>query len=236
MRARIYPLALGKILKHALININREVIGLLVGRTQSGEVLEIWDAVTGGQMGTPGFVSLQEEVQALVAERLSKEETGFYIIGWYHSHPGLGIFLSGTDIETQRQYQSMFSKAVALVIDPLDYSKTLRISELKFKVFRLSKDGRIMQVPVTIGAQKAKVLESTLRGLNTIDIRYVMDVNSDRGDRPVASSQAGRGGSNRISTRSFPSEELERNPDASEEENLIEKAKRIMRGKGIFQR
>ncbi|NJL57944.1 hypothetical protein HC928_24580 [bacterium] len=24
------------------------------------------------------------------------------IVGWYHSHPGHGIFLSGTDLNTQR--------------------------------------------------------------------------------------------------------------------------------------
>lgn len=234
MRARIYPLALGKILKHSLTSINREVIGLLVGRTQTGDVLEIWDAVTGGQMGTPGFVSLQEEVQASVAEKLATEETGFYIVGWYHSHPGLGIFLSGTDIETQKQYQTMFSKAVALVIDPMDYSKTLRISELKFKIFRLTKDGRIMQVPVTIGAQKAKVLESTLRGLSTIDIRYVMDVDSSQADRRRTSSDVRRHETSGQTAGSYTPEESGRNPGASEEENLIEKAKRIMRGKKAF--
>ena len=32
MRARIYPLALGKIIKHALTDLENEVAGLLIGK------------------------------------------------------------------------------------------------------------------------------------------------------------------------------------------------------------
>jgi 26S proteasome regulatory subunit N11 len=127
LKARIYPLALGKILKHSLTNLEREVIGLLIGKMQ-GQVLEIWDAVTGEQYGKQGFVELNEEIQAEIAEKLQKERKGLTIVGWYHSHPGLGVFLSGTDISTQKIYQKLYPKAVALVIDPLLYSKTKEIA------------------------------------------------------------------------------------------------------------
>lgn len=42
---------------------------------------------------------------------------GWKIVGWYHSHPNFGIFLSGTDQNTHRIY---FPKPwhIALVIDP----------------------------------------------------------------------------------------------------------------------
>jgi proteasome lid subunit RPN8/RPN11 len=40
------------------------------------------------------------------------------IIGWYHTHPGLGVFLSGTDLRTQRLYFSA-PWNVAVVIDPI---------------------------------------------------------------------------------------------------------------------
>jgi proteasome lid subunit RPN8/RPN11 len=42
MRVRIFPLALGKIVKHAASSIHKEVAGLLIGKS-SGH-LEIWDA------------------------------------------------------------------------------------------------------------------------------------------------------------------------------------------------
>lgn len=40
------------------------------------------------------------------------------ILGWYHTHPGLGVFLSGTDLRTQRLY---FASPwnIAVVIDPI---------------------------------------------------------------------------------------------------------------------
>jgi len=168
MRARIYPLALGKIIKHTSSNPHREVAGLLVGKSHSN-ILEIWDAVTGEQHGTPAFVHLDETVMASVAEQLSQSNSGLYIVGWYHSHPGLDVFLSPTDIDTQRRYQLLYPKAVALVIDPAEYIRTKRISSLRFKVFHLSKDGKVMVLPVSIGINRAKLLESTVHGLSTYD-------------------------------------------------------------------
>ena len=40
------------------------------------------------------------------------------IVGWYHSHPNYGVFLSATDRETQRVW---FAQAwqIALVLDPV---------------------------------------------------------------------------------------------------------------------
>jgi proteasome lid subunit RPN8/RPN11 len=153
MRVRIFPLALGKIVKHAASSIHKEVAGLLIGKS-SGQYLEIWDAVTGEQYGTPAYVHLDEEVMARVAEDLSRLGKGLYIVGWYHSHPGLDVFLSPTDIDTQRRYQAMYPKAVALVVDPVEYAKTLKISSLKFKVFQISKEGKVVALPVSIGDEE----------------------------------------------------------------------------------
>lgn len=41
------------------------------------------------------------------------------VVGWYHSHPGFGPWLSGTDIETQRQQEALQARAVAVVVDPI---------------------------------------------------------------------------------------------------------------------
>ena len=40
------------------------------------------------------------------------------IVGWYHTHPRLGVFLSGTDLRTQRLYFSA-PWQIAIVIDPV---------------------------------------------------------------------------------------------------------------------
>ena len=174
MRARIYPLAIGKVIKHTLSHLEREVAGLLIGKyLKKKDVLEIWDAVTGAQRATSGFVYLDEDTMAAAAEWVLRNRPGLYIVGWYHSHPGFSLFLSAIDIETQRRYQAMFPKAVALVVDPLGYAKTRRLRDLKFKVFRLDRRGRVVQVRTTIGIHRRKVLESTIQGMELVELKYL---------------------------------------------------------------
>ncbi|MCS7132373.1 MAG: Mov34/MPN/PAD-1 family protein [Nitrososphaeria archaeon] len=174
MRTRIYPLALGKIIKHTLIDPNNEVAGLLVGKyINKSDVLEIWDAITGDQKSTPGFVYLHEDTIAQAAEWILRNRPGLYIVGWYHSHPGFSIFLSAIDLETQKRYQMFYPKAVALVVDPLKYSQSGRLSDLKFSVFRINKRGEVVRVPMSIGIQRHKLLESTLKGIETMELKYI---------------------------------------------------------------
>jgi len=40
------------------------------------------------------------------------------IVGWYHSHPGHGLFLSQTDLETHMQFYQFSPYAVSFVADP----------------------------------------------------------------------------------------------------------------------
>jgi len=174
MRARIYPLALGKIIKHALIEPGNEIAGLLIGKyLKRNDILEIWDAITGDQRSTPGFVYLHEDTIARAAEWVIRNRPGLYIVGWYHSHPGFNVFLSAIDLETQKRYQMLFPKAVALVVDPLKYSKTGKLSDLRFSVFRINRRGQVVRVPTSIGIHRRKLLESTLKGVETMELKYI---------------------------------------------------------------
>ncbi|MHA1783731.1 MAG: hypothetical protein ACTSVY_02360 [Candidatus Helarchaeota archaeon] len=38
-------------------------------------------------------------------------------VGWFHSHPGMGCFLSGVDEDTQKYWQLINERMVAIVID-----------------------------------------------------------------------------------------------------------------------
>lgn len=181
MRARIYPLALGKIIKHALLDPGNEVAGLLIGKyLDRSDVLEIWDAITGDQKSSPGFVHLHEDTIAQAAEWVIKNRPGLYIVGWYHSHPGFNVFLSTIDIETQKRYQMLYPKAVALVVDPLKYFETGKLSDLRFSVFRVNKRGEVIRVPTSIGVQRHKLLESTLKGVETMELRYIHEKDGTR--------------------------------------------------------
>lgn len=35
------------------------------------------------------------------------------VVGWYHSHPGFGCWLSGVDVNTQQSFEALNQRAVA---------------------------------------------------------------------------------------------------------------------------
>ena len=106
---------------HVFTCADREVGGVLVGRLAADGGLPL---VTGAipaisadeQRATLTFT---QEAWAHVHREL---ETAFppdeQIVGWYHSHPGFGIFLSGHDQFIHRHFFSSPSQ-IAVVVDPL---------------------------------------------------------------------------------------------------------------------
>lgn len=63
--------------------------------------------------GTAG--KYDKEFQKL---KQNKKNNNLWIVGWWHSHPDLGCFLSPTDLKTQQHFFPE-SYQVALVIDPI---------------------------------------------------------------------------------------------------------------------
>lgn len=45
------------------------------------------------------------------------------VVGWYHSHPGFGCWLSSVDVNTQKSFEQLHERAVAVVIDPIQSVK-----------------------------------------------------------------------------------------------------------------
>lgn len=54
-------------------------------------------------------------------------------IGWYHSHPGYGCWLSGIDVSTQMLNQNYQEPFVAIVIDP---TRTISAGKVCIGAFR----------------------------------------------------------------------------------------------------
>ena len=123
---KILDVTLCKVLKHCQQE-DIEVSGLLVGFVDEEGILCITDSITGKQKGDKAAVQLDDSFLIQVASEFgeSSRET---IVGWYHSHPGLGLFMSATDVATQERFQALFPKAVALVVDPI---------AIKLKFYRL---------------------------------------------------------------------------------------------------
>jgi COP9 signalosome complex subunit 5 len=61
-------------------------------------------------------------------------------IGWYHSHPGYGCWLSGIDVATQRLNQQYQEPWLAIVIDP---KRTLSAGKVEIGAFRTFPEGYV---------------------------------------------------------------------------------------------
>ncbi len=113
----------------------KEVGGLLLGRFEKQKnILSISDHISGPQSSSFARVSLSDELLVQATAEIAEKGANVTIIGWYHSHPGMGLFMSSVDVKTQKRYQSLFPEAVALVVDPIKRS---------FKFFRLSYDDNL---------------------------------------------------------------------------------------------
>ncbi|MHA1651788.1 MAG: Mov34/MPN/PAD-1 family protein [Candidatus Helarchaeota archaeon] len=111
----------------------KEVYGFLVGTVEGNKVI-VKKAIPMAH-GSSVEVEFSEEHYVKSAQIDSwAAERNMFIVGWYHSHPGLGLFLSGTDITNQLGYQGPNPHAVALVFD---HTKIKEPGHPGFAVFKL---------------------------------------------------------------------------------------------------
>lgn len=61
--------------------------------------------------------------QAKMLDMLKQVGRPEMVVGWYHSHPGFGCWLSGVDINTQQSFEALSERAVAVVVDPIQSVK-----------------------------------------------------------------------------------------------------------------
>lgn len=101
----------------------REVYGILVGNVGEDGVCHVIDAIpmiVGDRAGvvyeTKTYVDMAQIDQSIY-ERAVNDETGQFICGWWHTHPGFGFFFSEVDTYTQLGYQIPNPYAVGLVFD-----------------------------------------------------------------------------------------------------------------------
>ncbi len=137
---RIYPGVLSRILARSKQVGRVEIGGFLVGQVVGNQVL-VKGASFPRQSGTATHVTINDADMARLADELHKQGDGNVIIGWWHTHPGMGAhFMSGTDIATQQRYQAIFPKAIAMIVDPQKFTRSLDIDDLDLHVFRVVKD------------------------------------------------------------------------------------------------
>jgi 26S proteasome regulatory subunit N11 len=120
----ISSLALLKMLKHSKAGIPFEVMGLMVGEIHDDYTITVLDVFSMPQTGTTVSVeAVDPEYQLEFMDMMKQVGQDKSAVGWYHSHPGFGPWLSGTDIETQKSFESLEGRSVGIVVDPVQSVK-----------------------------------------------------------------------------------------------------------------
>lgn len=106
-----------RIRQHARSHMTTEVCGVLIGDKRNGvvEVRASIEASNAAQAGT--HVTFTQDAWETIYRVKDESYPEQRIIGWYHSHPGFGVFLSEHDMFIQRNFFSSPDQ-VAWVYDP----------------------------------------------------------------------------------------------------------------------
>ena len=116
----ISPLSLLKMLRHGKAGIPLEVMGLMLGDYVDDYTVKCIDVFSMPQSGTETTIeSIDEGFQVKMVEMLKQTGRNEIVVGWYHSHPGFGCWLSSTDINTQKTFEQQVPRTVAVVVDPI---------------------------------------------------------------------------------------------------------------------
>jgi len=132
---KISAVALIKMVIHARSGVPYEIMGLMQGKVM-GDSLVIIDSFALPVQGTETRVNAANEANDYMVQYLTESERGGRMenaIGWYHSHPGYGCWLSGIDVNTQLNNQKFQDPFVAVVVDP---NRTISAGKVDIGAFR----------------------------------------------------------------------------------------------------
>lgn len=117
---QISSLALLKMLLHGRAGVPLEVMGLMIGDIIDEYTIRVTDVFSMPQTTTGQSVeAVDPEYQVQMLEKLKQVGRHENVVGWYHSHPGFGCWLSSDDIATATGYEQLTPRSVSVVIDPI---------------------------------------------------------------------------------------------------------------------
>ncbi|MGA8858336.1 MAG: Mov34/MPN/PAD-1 family protein [Candidatus Bathyarchaeia archaeon] len=108
-----------RVIERIARDVNRpfERIGLLMGALED-ESLWVNDIIAGGNETNEVSCVFPAQRLAQVANDIVEGKIEGRIVGWYHSHPGHGLFLSQTDLQTHMGFYQFSPYALSLVAEP----------------------------------------------------------------------------------------------------------------------
>merc|ERR1719174_1789774 len=146
-----------------------EVMGLMLGEFVDEYTVRVIDVFAMPQSGTGVSVEAVDPVfQAKMLDMLKQTGRPEMVVGWYHSHPGFGCWLSGVDINTQQSFEALSDRAVAVVVDPIQSVK----GKVVIDAFRLINPNMMVlgqeprQTTSVLGHLQKPSIQALIHGLN----------------------------------------------------------------------
>lgn len=165
----ISSLPLLKMLKHARAGVPMEVMGLMLGEFVDEYTIRCIDVFAMPQSGTGVSVEAVDPVfQTKMLDMLRATGRPEMVVGWYHSHPGFGCWLSGVDVNTQQSFEALNDRAVAVVVDPIQSVKGKVVIDcfrtINAQLMMLGQEPR--QTTSVMGHLNKPSIQALIHGLN----------------------------------------------------------------------
>ena len=146
-----------------------EVMGLMLGTFVDEFTVRVLDVFAMPQSGTGVSVEAVDPVyQKDMVEMLAQTKRSEAVVGWYHSHPGFGCWLSGVDQNTAQSFERLSPRCVSVVVDPIQSVK----GKVVIDAFRcippqtLMSGGEVRQVTSVVGSLVRPSVVALINGLN----------------------------------------------------------------------
>ncbi|KAH9918226.1 Mov34-domain-containing protein [Epithele typhae] len=159
----------GEMLKHGRAGVPMEVMGLMLGEFVDEYTVQVIDVFAMPQSGTTVSVESVDHVfQQKMVDMLKQTGRSEMVVGWYHSHPGFGCWLSSVDINTQQSFEQLDRRSVAVVVDPIQSVK----GKVVIDAFRLINPAMVLQgleprqTTSNIGHINKPSIQALIHGLN----------------------------------------------------------------------
>jgi len=144
-------------------------LGLMLGEFVDEYTIKCVDVFAMPQSGTGVSVEAVDPVfQQQMLEMLKQTNRPEMVVGWYHSHPGFGCWLSGVDVNTQQSFEALNPRAVAVVVDPIQSVK----GKVVIDAFRCINQQRLVmgqeprQTTSNVGHLHKPSIQALIHGLN----------------------------------------------------------------------
>jgi 26S proteasome regulatory subunit N11 len=218
-KIHVSSLALLKMLKHGRAGVPMEVMGLMLGQFVDDYTINCVDVFAMPQSGTGVSVEAVDPVfQTKMLDMLKQTGRPEMVVGWYHSHPGFGCWLSGVDINTQSSFEALNPRAVALVVDPIQSVK----GKVVIDCFRLINPQLMMlgqeprQTTSNIGHLHKPSIQALIHGLNRHYYSIVIDYRKNELEEQMLMNLHKRNWTSGLTVDNFENQ-------TSENENVVTK-------------